>query len=127
LRWYADGFSERSKIKVELEMPPDFGRLPNDAEIAVFRIIQECLTNIHRHSGSATATISIQREGGWLVVQVQDDGKGIPEERQRELTGVGRAGVGLRGMRERLRQLGGTLEILSEGKGTVVKAILNVG
>ena len=62
LRWYVDGFSERSKIKVELEIPSDFDRLPNDTELAVFRIIQECLTNIHRHSGSATAEIRIQRE-----------------------------------------------------------------
>jgi PAS domain S-box-containing protein len=126
LRWYVDGFSERSKIKVDLEVPSDFGRLPDDTELAIFRIIQECLTNIHRHSGSATAAIRIQRMGSDLVVQVEDHGKGISQEKQRELTASGRTGVGFGGMRERLRLLGGTLEIQSEGNGTMVKAILKV-
>lgn len=127
IRWYVDGFSERSKIKVDLEIPPDFGRLPDDMELAIFRIIQECLTNIHRHSGSATAAICIRQEGSRLVVQVQDNGKGIPREKQSELTASGRSGVGFGGMRERLRQLGGTLEIQWEGNRTVVSAILPVG
>jgi PAS domain S-box-containing protein len=126
LRWYVEGFAERSKINVELDIPADFGRLPHDAEIAIFRVIQECLTNIHRHSGSDTAAISISRAGSRLVVEVQDSGKGISEEKQRELTSSGRTGVGFRGMRERLRQLQGTLEIQSEGRGTVIRAILNV-
>jgi PAS domain S-box-containing protein len=125
LRWYVDGFSERSNIKVELEVPSDLGRLPTDTELAIFRIVQECLTNIHRHSGSATAAISIQKERGCLVVQVQDRGKGIPEEKQREWT-VSRTGVGFGGMRERLRQLGGALEIQSHENGTIVKATLKV-
>ena len=63
LRWYVDGFSERSKIKVDLEIPPDFGRLSSETEIAIFRIVQECLTNIHRHSRSAVAVIRLRREG----------------------------------------------------------------
>jgi PAS domain S-box-containing protein len=124
LQWYVDGFSERSKIKVSLEIPPDFGRLPGDTELAIFRIVQECLTNIHRHSGSATATIRIRRESGCVIVTVRDYGKGIPKEKQRELTESGRSGVGFRGMQERLRQLGGTLEIQSDGDGTVVTATL---
>jgi signal transduction histidine kinase len=95
-------------------------------EIAVFRIVQECLTNVHRHSGSVTATIRIKRDGSRVVVQVQDRGKGISAEKQRELTVAGRAGVGFGGMRERLRQLGGTLEIQSEGNGTTVSAVLAV-
>src|ERR1700676_4422046 len=78
LRWYVDGFSERSKIKVDLEVPSDFDRLPTETELAVFRIIQECLTNIHRHSGSATAQINIRHENDHLVVKVVDHGKGIP-------------------------------------------------
>jgi PAS domain S-box-containing protein len=127
LQWYVDGFSERSKIKVDLEVPSDFGRLPNDTELAVFRIVQECLTNIHRHSGSATATITIRQQGGRLVVEIQDHGKGIPKEKQRELIASGRTGVGFGGMRERLRQLGGMLEIHSDGNGTAVRAILEVG
>jgi signal transduction histidine kinase len=123
LRWYVDGFSERSKIKVDLEVPSDFARLPDDSELAIFRIVQECLTNIHRHSGSATAAVRIQQEGSHLVVRILDHGKGIPKEKQLELTTSGRTGVGFGGMRERLRQLGGTLEIRSEGTGTEVTAI----
>jgi PAS domain S-box-containing protein len=125
LRWYVDGFSERSNIKVELEIPTDLGRLPSDMEIAVFRIVQECLTNIHRHSGSATATIRVHQEDERLIVQVEDRGKGIPAEKQRELE-AGRGGVGFGGMRERVRQLGGTLEIRSQGSGTLVSVTLNV-
>jgi PAS domain S-box-containing protein len=126
LRWYADGFSERSNIKVDLEIPRDFGRLPDELEIAMFRIVQECLTNIHRHSGSTTATIRLHQEGNRLAVQVQDSGKGIPLEKQHELIESGRGGVGFAGMRERLRHLGGTLEIQSDGSGTVVSATLKV-
>ncbi len=127
LRWYLDGFSERSKIKIDLEIPSDFGRLPADTELAIFRIVQECLTNIHRHSGSKTADIRIQQAGSHLVVQVKNSGKGIPREKQLQLTASGRTGVGFGGMRERVRQLGGTLEIHSEGNGTVVIATLEVG
>ena len=126
LRWYVDGFSERSKIKVDLEVPADFGQLPNDAELAIFRIVQECLTNVHRHSGSATAAILIRQEDGQLTVQVRDSGKGLPSKKQRELIESNRGGVGFGGMRERLRQLGGALEIQSEGEGTVVSVTLNV-
>jgi PAS domain S-box-containing protein len=126
LRWYVDGFSERSKIKVDLEIPDHLPRLAAEMEIAIFRMVQECLTNIHRHSGSATATIRLRQEGDRLVIKVQDEGKGIPLEKQRELVDSGRGGVGLGGMRERLRQLGGALEIQSEGSGTVVCATLKV-
>jgi signal transduction histidine kinase len=127
LRWYVDGFSERSKIKVDLDIPSDFGRLPNDTELAVFRIIQECLTNIHRHSGSATAAIHIRQEGERLIVQVRDNGKGISLEKQKTLSESGHGGVGFGGMRERLRQRGGTLEIQSDGNGTVINATLESG
>jgi signal transduction histidine kinase len=81
VRSYVEGFAERSKISVELHIPPDFGRLPHDAEIAIVRVIQECLTNIHRHSGSSTAAISLSRAGGRLVVEIQDSDKGISEEK----------------------------------------------
>jgi signal transduction histidine kinase len=126
LQWYIEGFAERSKIKIELEMPSDFHRLTTENEIAIFRIIQECLTNIHRHSGSATAVVRIQEISDQLIVQVEDHGKGIPQEKQRQLTQSGRTGVGFAGMRERLRQLGGCLEIESLGKGTLVRAILKL-
>ncbi|HLZ43326.1 MAG TPA: ATP-binding protein [Candidatus Sulfotelmatobacter sp.] len=123
LRWYVDGFAERSKIKVDLDLPDDLGRLSPDIEITVFRIVQECLTNIHRHSGSATAAISLHEKDNVLVLQVRDSGKGISPEKQQELT-LGRGGVGVEGMRERLKQLGGSFEIKSAGTGTVVTATL---
>jgi PAS domain S-box-containing protein len=126
LRLYVDGFSERSQIKVELDVPAGFPRLSDAAEIAVFRMVQESLTNIHRHSGSATAAIRIQQDGERLVVEVQDSGKGIPKEKQSELPGSGRSGVGFAGMRERLTQLGGKLEIQSDENGTVVRAVLAI-
>jgi signal transduction histidine kinase len=124
LRWYVDGFSERSKIKVELEIPEQFGRLPDEMEIAIFRMVQECLTNIHRHSGCESAVIRVRQEESGVYIDVQDHGKGIPAERQLELKSTGRTGVGFRGMRERLRQLGGTMEIRSDGSGTLVRATL---
>ena len=124
LRWYVDGFSERSQIKVELHIPEPFRRLPDDMEIAIFRMVQECLTNIHRHSGGNSAAICVREENHRIVVEVQDAGKGIPLEKQLELSSSGRIGVGFRGMRERVRQLGGTLEIRSDNAGTAVTATL---
>ena len=126
LAWYVDGFSERSNIKVDLNIPSQIGRMSDEVEIAIFRIVQECLTNIHRHSGSNTAVISLHRENDRVTVEVQDHGKGIPKSKQRELLESGRAGVGFGGMRERLRQLDGTLEIESEEGGTTVIAKLKV-
>jgi PAS domain S-box-containing protein len=126
LRWYVDGFAERSHIKVDIEIPADFARLPADIEIAVYRIVQECLTNIHRHSGSPTATIRLHREGENLFVEVRDSGKGIPKEKQLELSSSARGGVGFGGMRERLKMLGGSLDIRSENTGTLVTATLKV-
>jgi PAS domain S-box-containing protein len=126
LRWYVDGFSERSKIKVEIDIPETFERLPSETELAIFRIVQECLTNIHRHSESETASIAIRQEDTRLIVQVQDHGKGMPQEKQRELTESNRLGVGFGGMRERVRQLGGTLQVQSQPTGTTVLAVLKV-
>jgi signal transduction histidine kinase len=124
IRWYVDGFSERSRIKVDLDLPDQLARLSDEMEIAIFRMIQECLTNIHRHSGGTAAAIRVQQQDRQLLVKVEDYGKGIPLEKQLELNSSGRVGVGFRGMRERLRQLGGTLEIRSDGSGTVVSAVL---
>ena len=122
LRWYTEGFAKRSRIDVNLEIPPDMGRMPNDAEIAMFRVVQECLTNIHRHSESSTATIRIQRQANRVLLQVQDHGKGITQDKLEKFSRTGRIGVGFGGMRERLRQLGGTLEIQSGERGTLVSA-----
>ncbi|MGA8037603.1 MAG: PAS domain-containing protein [Candidatus Acidiferrales bacterium] len=122
LSWYVDGFSERSKIQTELEIASDFGRLPIDIETAIFRIVQECLTNIHRHSGSTTALIRVSRENEKIVVVVQDWGTGIPADRLAPENSGGLKGVGFRGMTERLRHLGGSLQIYSDTHGTVVTA-----
>jgi PAS domain S-box-containing protein len=124
LKDYVDGFGKRSRIAVRLDMAPDFGRLSKEAEIALFRVVQECLTNIHRHSGSATAAIRIARENGRVSLEVRDEGKGIPQDKVVLLNSGGAPGVGFRGMRERLRQLGGNLEVQSSGNGMVVAATL---
>lgn len=126
LRWYVDGFSERSKIKVELHIEEELGRLSDEMEIAIFRMIQECLTNIHRHSGSSRAVIRVGKKDGRIVVEVQDEGTGMTEEKQRALKASGPMGVGFRGLRERLRQLGGNLEIESGSSGTAVTAVLPI-
>ena len=126
LRWYVDGFALRSKIKVDLDLPDDFVRLPRESETAIFRVIQECLTNIHRHSESPVAKIRLRQRNHRAFVEVADKGKGIPPEKQQEMTTVGTPGVGIRGMRERLRLLGGTLEIDSNDNGTVVLVSLPI-
>ncbi|HEV3483317.1 MAG TPA: ATP-binding protein, partial [Candidatus Acidoferrales bacterium] len=112
-----DGFTERSKIAVELDCKQDLGRLSREVEIAVFRLVQECLTNIHRHSGSPTATIRIARVDGVVRVEVRDQGQGLTAEKREQMASGGTVGVGIRGIRERVRQLGGTLEISSDGIG----------
>ncbi|HEY4903953.1 MAG TPA: PAS domain-containing protein [Candidatus Sulfotelmatobacter sp.] len=123
LRWYVDGFTERSGIQVGLQISVGAERLPQETELTVFRVVQECLANIHRHSSSKTASIRIEFQDGWLNMQIKDAGKGIPAEKQIE--GLdGQLGVGIRGMRERLRLLGGTLEIESNSAGTTVRAML---
>jgi PAS domain S-box-containing protein len=126
LRSYLDGFTERSQIKVDFELPEDLGRLPQDLETALFRIVQECLTNIHRHSESPVARIRVTRGNGQVSLEVEDRGKGIPPEEREAMNSGGTPGVGIRGMRERTRQLGGTLEINSNGSGTVVTVRLPV-
>ncbi|MCU1239449.1 MAG: hypothetical protein JWO71_175 [Candidatus Acidoferrum typicum] len=126
LQWYIDGFSERSKIQVDLELPDDFGRLPRNLEITLFRVVQECLTNIHRHSGSSTAVIRVARSQNEVRLEVRDAGKGIPAEAQTSLSSGRLSGVGLRGMHERLRQMGGQLDVQSNGKGTLVLATLPI-
>jgi len=124
LRWYIQGFSERSKLQVELEVAEDFGRLPQDLETAIFRTVQECLTNIHRHSESPVAKICLRRSSNEIHLKVEDSGVGMPPEKLNEISSAGTPGVGIRGMRERLRQLGGTLEIRSTKKGTTVETRL---
>ncbi len=123
VRDYCDGFAERSGIRVDLSVPPDLGRLPKEAETALFRIMQESLTNVHRHSGSRTASIRIVRESAEIRMEVQDTGVGMrPDVPQTAMGGA--VGVGIAGMRERVGQLGGRLEIKTGPGGTTVIAAL---
>ncbi len=121
LRWYIDGLTERSGLNIELNIQEDLGRLTPEVELAIFRLVQECLTNIHRHSGSKTATIRVVRESDKIRAEVQDRGKGISQDRLAEVQSRG-VGVGLRGMRERVRQSRGELIISSNPLGTKIIA-----
>jgi PAS domain S-box-containing protein len=119
LNWYVEGLAERSHIAITLDIAADLGRLPGDMEIAIFRLVQECLTNIHRHSGSKTALIRVAREGERVRTEVRDHGKGISPERLSEIQSHG-SGVGMRGIRERIRQFHGEMKIESNDSGTSV-------
>ncbi len=128
ISWYLDGFSKRSGIRTTFEIAPNFARLPRHVETAIFRVLQESLTNVHRHSGSEMANVRLFNRGGMTVLEVSDKGKGMPvqvasEFKQGELHALG---VGLRGMEERMRQLGGELELLSSPRGTTVVASVPV-
>jgi PAS domain S-box-containing protein len=123
LDWYVNGFSQRSNIEVSLDMPNELGRLSRELELTIFRVVQESLTNIHRHSGSTTASIQITCDDGRLSLQIRDTGKGMSPTKAIALK-TGASGVGLRGMRERLAQVGGDLTLQSDGNGTLVTAIL---
>lgn len=126
IRWLVDGFVERSKVQVTIDIPEDLERFSPDLETAVFRVVQECLTNIHRHSASTTASIRLERSGEALTLQVADRGRGIPEEKLSAAAATGVRGVGLRGMRERVRQFGGEIEIVRLNPGTLVRMQLPV-
>jgi signal transduction histidine kinase len=125
---YATGFQQRSGIKVELDLSLEGSALPKETEMTLFRVVQESLGNIHRHSGSRAAAIRMWRDGGEVWLEVQDAGKGIPAE-QFEAIDKGRShfGVGIAGMRERMQQLGGRLDIRSGPQGTTVQAIVPLG
>ena len=125
LRWYAAGFAERSGIKIDLELLKSLERLPLDTETALFRIVQESLINIHRHAGSESALIRLQRDAQTLVLEIEDRGHGILNAaRKHIMSGGGGAGVGIAGMRERVDQLGGCLKIVSSDEGTIVRVQL---
>ncbi|MGA8142939.1 MAG: PAS domain S-box protein [Candidatus Acidiferrales bacterium] len=120
VRWYARGFAERSGIATRVELDEDFGRLPHETELAVFRIVQEALTNVHRHSGSPDAIIRVKRDEGNVCVEVEDHGRGMALSSKTGGSEV-RLGVGTAGMRERVTQLSGIFEIRSApGNGTTV-------
>jgi signal transduction histidine kinase len=124
--WFLDGFSKRSGVRATFEMPQPVGRVHRDVELAIFRILQESLTNIHRHSGSPTAQVRLIKTDREVTIEIHDQGTGIPTavlESAQDACGI--IGVGLRGMTERMRQLGGKLEIISGATGTTVRAIVS--
>jgi PAS domain S-box-containing protein len=128
LRWYVHGFVERSEIRVQLDLPDDSTRLPADLETTLFRVVQESLTNIHRHSGSPAASIRLTEDAESVSLEVTDFGHGIsPEQLWRCNAGRAVPGVGIAGMRERVRQFGGQLQVNSSTQGTTIKATLPVG
>jgi PAS domain S-box-containing protein len=125
LRWYTAGFAQRSGIEVHVDVSPEFGRLPSEHELTLYRIVQEALTNIHHHSGSKIARICLERQPHEIVLTVEDEGHGFSS------AALGMAGpesanlgVGIPGMRERVRQLGGRLNIQTGSQGTTLTAYL---
>jgi signal transduction histidine kinase len=122
--WYLEDFKQRSGILATFEIEPDLGRLPDNVELAFFRVLQESLSNIHRHSGSQTAVVRLQIKDGLASLEISDLGKGTPpialgESQQNTLQ---TQGVGIRGMSERMRQLGGDIQFTSTRQGTTVVA-----
>jgi signal transduction histidine kinase len=121
---YLEGFGQRSGIRTTLEISPELGRLPVEAEVAIFRVLQESLANVHRHSGSPTAHVRLDANDGMVRLEVKDEGKGMPPGNLEDFhSGLpGMLGVGLRGMNERMRQFGGRLEVASTDQGTIITA-----
>jgi two-component system NarL family sensor kinase len=120
--WYVDGLVKRRNMEISLSMvPTDFPRLTNDVETAIFRVVQESLTNVYRHAAAEAARVEIVKQPEKVLIRVRDYGKGIPEELCRSSTGHG-LGIGIGGMRERLRQFGGELIVSCAEPGTLVEA-----
>jgi signal transduction histidine kinase len=126
LRWYIDGFCERSEIDVRLDMPEDMQRLPRDLELTIFRVVQESLTNVHRHSHSRTAEVALTADSEHVRLKVLDRGAGLVPSLSKERTNASavRYGIGIRGMKERVQQFGGELLVTSSSSGTSVQATL---
>ena len=124
--WYVEGFAKRSKIETTLEISPRIERLSADAEMVLFRALQESLTNVHRHSQSLKVDIRLEAENGHAILLVRDYGRGFPPEQLETFRNGSDLGVGLAGMRERVIEFGGILEVLSEKPGTSVKVTLPI-
>jgi PAS domain S-box-containing protein len=126
LQWYVEGFSKRSGIFVEVFAEP-IGRLQSEVEMALFRVVQEALSNVRRHSESGTASIRLARRDGEVVLQIKDQGKGLAlADYSPDTNGALSLGVGIPGMKQRLRQLGGTLDITSNNGGTTISAVVPI-
>jgi signal transduction histidine kinase len=126
-RWFVDGFAKRSGIRVSCDIPEKLSRAPADCELVLFRVLQESLTNVHRHSSASSATVTLVPAVDCLQLEIRDNGNGIPEENLRRLReSSDHAGVGISGMRERVRELGGDFQIHSDTAGTSVKVSLPV-
>jgi len=123
LPWYVAGFSERSRVKVTLDAPKEMGRLPRELELGLFRILQECLTNIHKHSNSSTANISLSLGNKQVRLKVEDQGKGMAATATQSGNEGRTSGVGLSGIRERVTNLGGHMQIRSGDWGTAVEVV----
>ena len=120
IRWFADGFTKRNSIPVNLDVPEDFPRLDTEVETALFRIVQETFRNVYRHSGATKVWVSLRRDAGGVFMEVRDNGQGLPKD----FSLARSSGVGLAGMRERMKQLGGALEVASSPYGVSVQCRL---
>jgi two-component system NarL family sensor kinase len=123
-RWYAEEFAKRSGTEVDVAVAEIVERLPREIELALFRVLQESLTNVHRHAKARRVNVNVSCSDSTLLLTVRDDGEGIPAAVIQKFRAGLAAGIGLAGMRERLADLGGTLEVESSGRGTTVKATL---
>jgi len=127
ISWYVEGFSKRSGIRVDLQIPEDFQRLPSETETALFRVVQQSLANIHRHSGSSVAIIRIEIDDDAVSAEIRDEGHGFPPE---VLTGFHSGtrllGVGMAGMRERIREMGGRFDVRSSSNGASIHVRLQI-
>jgi len=123
-RWYVDEYGKRSQVKVSLRIEKSIGRLPREIEIALFRVLQESLTNVYRHAAARAVDIGIAGENGFVILTVADDGKGIPTEIVARFDRGAAPGIGLAGMRERLAEFGGRMNVHSSSAGSVIEVTI---
>ncbi len=123
-RWYVDGFAKRCGLKVNLQLAKIAGRFPKEVELALFRVLQESLTNVHRHANAQSIEIALTCTDGKVILSVQDDGRGISRETLTRFRSGLASGVGLAGMKERLAELDGTLEVEGRPRGTLLRATI---
>jgi signal transduction histidine kinase len=126
-RWYVDEYGKRSQVKVSLRVDKPIARLPKEVEIALFRILQEALTNVYRHAAARSVDVRILCRDGFVTLTIEDDGKGIPQDVLSRFRGGGAPGVGLAGMRERLAEFGGQIKVESWSGGSVIEAVIPTG